>query len=199
MDYLCLDFEGVLIPEIWQEVSKATGIEALMLTTQDLESYEELMNIRLKSVAENNISIHDIIEIVSNMEPMDGAANFLSWARDNFQVSIVSDTFYELCWPLVRKLNYPNLICHHLELNGSEIIGYKLKQDNNKQKVIKAIKETMKFKVFAAGDSYNDINMLNTADQGFFFQAPAHIKEKYPHLESIQDHNELKSKLENYL
>ena len=199
LDYLCLDFEGVLIPEIWQEVSKATGIEALMLTTQDLESYEELMNIRLKSVAENNISIHDIIEIVSNMEPMDGAANFLSWARDNFQVSIVSDTFYELCWPLVKKLNYPHVICHHLELNGSEIIGYKLKQDNNKQKVIKAIKETMKFKVFAAGDSYNDINMLNTADQGFFFQAPAHIKEKYPHLETIQDHNELKNKLENYL
>ena len=90
------------------------------------------------------------------------------------------------------------MICHHLELNGSEIIGYKLKQDNNKQKVIEAIK-TMKFKVFAAGDSFNDINMLNTADQGFFFQAPSHIKEKYPHLETIKDHNELKSKLEKYL
>ena len=91
MDYLCLDFEGVLIPEIWQEVSKATGIEDLMLTTQDLESYEELMDIRLKLVADNNIKFHDIIEIVEKMEPMDGAADFLSWARDNFQVSIVSD------------------------------------------------------------------------------------------------------------
>lgn len=199
LDYLCLDFEGVLIPEIWQEVSKATGIEDLMLTTQDLESYEELMDIRLKLVSENNITIHDIMEIVEKMEPMDGAADFLSWARDNFQVSIVSDSFYELCWPLVRKLNFPHLICHHLELNGSEITGYKLKQDNNKQKVIEAIKETMKFKVFAAGDSYNDINMLNTADQGFFFQAPSHIKEKYPQLETIEDHNELKNKLENYL
>ncbi len=139
------------------------------------------------------------MEIVENMEPMDGAADFLSWARDNFQVSIVSDTFYELCWPLVRKLNYPHVVCHHLEINGSEIVGYRLKQDNNKQKVIEAIKETMKFKVFAAGDSYNDINMLNTADLGFFFQAPPHIKEKYPHLETIQDHIELKSRLEKYL
>ena len=89
MDYLCLDFEGVLIPEIWQEVSKATGIEDLMLTTQDLESYEELMDIRLKLVSDNNITIHDIMEIVEKMEPMDGAADFLNWARDNFQVSIV--------------------------------------------------------------------------------------------------------------
>jgi len=199
LNYLCLDFEGVLIPEIWQEVSRATGIDDLMLTTQDLESYEELMDIRLKLVSENNIKLHDILGIVEKMEPMDGAADFLSWARDNFQVSIVSDTFYELCWPLVQKLDYPHLICHHLELNGSEITGYKLKQDNNKQKFIEAIKETMKFKVFAAGDSYNDINMLNTADQGFFFQAPSHIKEKYPHLKTIKDHNELKSKLEDYL
>ena len=142
------------------------------------------MDIRLNLVSDNNITIHDIMEIVEEMEPMEGAADFLSWARQNFQVSIISDTFYELCWPLVRKLNYPHVICHHLELNGSEITGYKLKQDNNKQKVIEAIKETMKFKVFAAGDSYNDINMLNTADHGFFFQAPSHIKEKYPHLET---------------
>ena len=91
MDYLCLDFEGVLIPEIWQEVSKATGIEDLMLTTQDLESYEDLMDIRLKLVSDNNITIYDIMEIVESMQPMDGAADFLSWARDNFQVSIVSD------------------------------------------------------------------------------------------------------------
>ena len=89
MDYLCLDFEGVLIPEIWQEVSKATGIEDLMLTTQDLESYEELMDIRLKLVSDNNITIHDIMGIVEKMEPMDGAADFLSWARDNFQLVIV--------------------------------------------------------------------------------------------------------------
>ena len=92
MDYLCLDFEGVLIPEIWQEVSKVTGIKDLMLTTQDLESYEELMDIRLKLVSDNNITIHDIMEIVEEMEPMEGAADFLSWARQNFQVSIISDT-----------------------------------------------------------------------------------------------------------
>ncbi len=198
MVHLCLDFEGVLIPEIWQCLAKEVGSEELMLTTQDLKSYEELMDLRMKIVNEKNIKLSDIQSIVKKMEPFDGAKEFLDWARSNFQVTIVSDTFYELAWPLVEKLNYPSIICHNMTIEDNEITGYKLRQENNKQKVVEALKQ-LKFKVFASGDSYNDINMLKTADLGIFFQAPDHIKEEYPDLLTASSHDELKSILKNNL
>ena len=191
MNYLCLDFEGVLIPEIWQYVAEATDSKDLMLTTQDLKDYDELMQLRMNVVNEKNIKLSDIQEIVKTMEPFEGAENFLSWARANFQVSIVSDTFYELAWPLVEKLNFPNIICHHLIVEKDKISGYELRQENNKQKVIEALK-SLNFKVFAAGDSYNDINMLSNADLGIFFQAPEHIKAEFPNLRTADTHEELK-------
>ena len=184
MNYLCLDFEGVLIPEIWQYVAEATDSKDLMLTTQDLKDYDELMQLRMNVVNEKNIKLSDIQEIVKTMEPFEGAENFLSWARANFQVSIVSDTFYELAWPLVEKLNFPNIICHHLIVEKDKISGYELRQENNKQKVVEALK-SLNFKVFAAGDSYNDINMLSNADLGIFFQAPEHIKAEFPNLRTL--------------
>ena len=191
MNYLCLDLEGVLIPEIWQYVAEATDSKDLMLTTQDLKDYDELMQLRMNVVNEKNIKLSDIQEIVKTMEPFEGAENFLSWARANFQVSIVSDTFYELAWPLVEKLNFPNIICHHLIVEKDKISGYELRQENNKQKVIEALK-SLNFKVFAAGDSYNDINMLSNADLGIFFQAPEHIKAEFPNLRTADTHEELK-------
>ena len=198
MDFLCLDFEGVLIPEIWQYVAKETNSEELMLTTQDLKDYDELMKLRMKVVNEKNIELSDIQEIVSTMEPFEGAQDFLEWARSNFQVSIVSDTFYELAWPLVQKLNFPTIICHHLNIENDRIMGYELRQDNNKQKVIEALK-SLKYKVFAAGDSYNDVNMLKTSDVGIFFQAPEHIKNEFPELLTATSYDELKSTLCKYL
>ena len=123
MNYLCLDFEGVLIPEIWQYVAEATDSKDLMLTTQDLKDYDELMQLRMNVVNEKNIKLSDIQEIVKTMKPFEGAEKFLSWARANFQVSIVSDTFYELAWPLVEKLNFPNIICHHLIVEKDKISG----------------------------------------------------------------------------
>ena len=198
MNFLCLDFEGVLIPEIWQYVAKETNSEELMLTTQDLKNYDELMALRMKVVKEKNIKLSDIHEIVRSMEPFEGAADFLKWSRQNFQVSIVSDTFYELAWPLVEKLNFPSIICHHLKVNNDLIIDYSLRQKNNKQKVIEALK-SLQFKVLAAGDSYNDINMLQTADKGIFFQAPDHIKEEYPKLLTAENHEELKAHLLEYV
>ncbi len=197
MNFLCLDFEGVLIPEIWQYVAKETNSQELMLTTQDLKDYDELMSLRMKVVNEKNIKLSDIHEIVRSMEPFNGAKDFLKWARQNFQVSIVSDTFYELAWPLVEKLGYPTLICHHMKIKNDQIINYSLRQRNNKQKVIEALK-SLKFKVLAAGDSYNDINMLQTADKGIFFQAPKHIKEEYPNLLTAENHEELKTLLIEY-
>ena len=198
MDFLCLDFEGVLIPEIWQYVAKETNSEELMLTTQDLKDYDELMQLRMKVVNEKNIKLSDIQEIVSTMDPFEGAHDFLNWARSNFQVSIVSDTFYELAWPLVQKLDFPTIICHHLNIENDKIMGYELRQDNNKQKVIESLK-SLKYKIFSAGDSYNDINMLKTSDVGIFFQAPEHIKNEFPELLTATSHDELKSILSKHL
>ena len=198
MVHLCLDFEGVLIPEIWQCLAKEVDSEELMLTTQDIKSYEELMDLRMKIVNEKNIKLSDIQSIVKKMEPFDEAKEFLDWARSNFQVTIVSDTFYELAWPLVEKLGFPSIICHNMTIKDDVITGYKLRQENNKQKVVQALKQ-LKFKVFASGDSYNDINMLREADLGIFFQAPDHIKEEYPDLLTASSHDELKSILERNL
>lgn len=197
MNFLCLDFEGVLIPEIWQYVAKETNSEELMLTTQDLKDYDELMSLRMKVVNEKNIKLSDIQEIVRTMEPFEGAQEFLGWARQNFQVSIVSDTFYELAWPLVEKLNFPTIICHHLEIKNDQIVSYSLRQNNNKQKVVEALLN-LKYKVLAAGDSYNDINMLQTADKGIFFQAPKHIKDEFPNLLTADNHEDLKAHLIEY-
>ena len=196
MKFLCLDFEGVLIPEIWQRVAKETNSEELMLTTQDLKNYDELMALRMKIVNEKNIKLSDIQEIVRSMNPFEGAKDFLEWAKQNFQVSIISDTFYELAWPLVEKLNYPTIICHHLEIKNDRIIDYSLR--HNKQKVIEALL-SLNFGVLAAGDSYNDIDMLQTADTGIFFQAPDHIKEEFPDLLIADNHEELKAHLLEYI
>ena len=196
MKFLCLDFEGVLIPEIWQYVAKETNSEELMLTTQDLKNYDELMALRMKVVNEKNIKLSDIQEIVRSMEPFEGAKDFLEWAKQNFQVSIISDTFYELAWPLVEKLNYPTIICHHLEIKDDRIIDYSLR--HNKQKVIEALL-SLNFGVLAAGDSYNDIDMLQTVDAGIFFQAPDHIKEEFPDLLIADNHEELKAHLLEYI
>ena len=198
MEHICLDLEGVLVPEIWAEVAKHTGEDKFKLTTQDLKDYSELMDMRMDLVKSLKISMKDINAIVASMEPFEGAKEFLDWVRDNFQLTIVSDSFYELAWPLIRKLGTPSINCHYLEIEDGELVGYKLRQSNNKQKVVQALKE-MKFKVFASGDSYNDINMLNTADLGIFFQAPKHIKEEYPHLLTASSHNELKKILEEYI
>ena len=196
MKFLCLDFEGVLIPEIWQYVAKETNSEELMLTTQDLKNYDELMALRMKVVNEKNIKLSDIQEIVRSMNPFEGAKDFLEWAKQNFQVSIISDTFYELAWPLVEKLNYPTIICHHLKIKNDRIIDYSLR--HNKQKVIEALL-SLNFGVLAAGDSYNDIDMLQTADTGIFFQAPDHIKEEFPDLLIADNHEELKAHLLEYI
>ena len=196
MKFLCLDFEGVLIPEIWQYVAKETNSEELMLTTQDLKDYDDLMALRMKVVNEKNIKLSDIQEIVRGMEPFEGAKEFLKWSKQHFQVSIISDTFYELCWPLVEKLNYPTIICHHLEIKDDKIVDYSLR--HNKKKVIEALLN-LNFGVLAAGDSYNDIDMLQTADKGIFFQAPNHIKKEFPDLLTADNHEELKAHLLEYI
>ena len=191
MEHICLDLEGVLVPEIWAEVAKHTGEDKFKLTTRDLKDYSELMDMRMELVRSLNLNMKDINAIVDSMEPFEGAREFLDWVRDNFQLTIVSDSFYELAWPIIRKLGTPSINCHYLDIQDDELMGYKLRQSNNKQKVVQALKE-MQFTVFASGDSYNDIQMLNEADYGVFFQAPEHIKDEFPDIDVVNSHTELK-------
>jgi len=191
MEYICLDLEGVLVPEIWAEVAKFTGQEKFNLTTQDVKDYSELMDMRMDLVEEMNISIKDIQSVVDKIEPFKGAREFIDWARDNFQVTIVSDSFYQLAWPLIKKLGTPSIICHHLEIEGENLKGYSLRQPDNKKKVVQAIK-ALNYRVFAAGDSYNDVQMLTEADLGVFFQAPKHIRDEYSSINVVENHADLK-------
>ena len=191
MEYVCLDLEGVLVPEIWAEEAKFTGQEKFNLTTQDVKDYSELMDMRMSLVEEMNISIKDIYSVVDKIEPFQGAREFIDWARDNFQVTIVSDSFYQLAWPLIKKLGTPSIICHHLEIEGEKLTGYSLRQPQNKKRVVEAFK-ALNYRVFAAGDSYNDIQMLTEADLGVFFQATKHIRDEYSNISGVENHTELK-------
>ena len=196
MEYVCLDLEGVLVPEIWSEVAKFTGEDKFNLTTQDIKDYSELMDMRMGLVEVMDISISDIQAVVHKMEPFEGAKEFMDWARDNFQVTIVSDTFYQLAWPLIKKLGTPSIICHHLEIEGEKLKGYSLRQLENKKRVVQTFK-ALKYRVFAAGDSYNDIQMLTEADLGVFFQAPEHIKNEFPKINCVENYVELKKVFSN--
>ena len=194
MEHVWLDLEGVLIPEIWAEVAAYTGEDQFKLTTQDLKDYSELMDMRIDLVRSIGLTFPEIQNLVDKMEPFEGARDFIDWVRDNFQLTIVSDSFYELAWPLLRKLGTPSINCHYLNIEGSELKGYTLRQLENKKKVIKSLKD-MKFKVFASGDSYNDIQMLQEADLGVFFQAPKHIREEFQEIGGVESHQELKELL----
>ncbi len=196
MEYVCLDLEGVLVPEIWSEVAKFTGEDKFNLTTQDIKDYSELMDMRMGLVEAMDISISDIQAVVHKMEPLEGAKEFMDWARDNFQVTIVSDTFYQLAWPLIKKLGTPSIICHHLEIEGEKLKGYSLRQLENKKRVVQTFR-ALKYRVFAAGDSYNDIQMLTEADLGVFFQAPEHIKNEFPKINCVENYVELKKVFSN--
>ena len=191
MEYVCLDLEGVLVPEIWSEVAKFTGEDKFSLTTRDIKNYSELMDMRMELVNSIHLSMKDINQVVEGMEPLEGAKEFIDWVRDNFQITIVSDSFYQMAWPLIRKLGTPPIICHHLEIEGDKLKGYKLRQEKNKKRVVQALKE-LKYKVFASGDSYNDIEMLTEADFGVFFKAPQHIRAEYDHIRGVESYSELK-------
>ena len=194
MEHVCLDLEGVLIPEIWAEVAKYTGENQFNLTTQDLKDYSELMDMRIELVKSIGLSFSEIQSLVEQMEPFEGAREFVDWVRDNFQLTIVSDSFYELAWPLIRKLGTPSINCHYLQIENNELIGYELRQLENKKKVVQSLRN-MKFKVFASGDSYNDIQMLQEADMGVFFQAPKHIRDEFKEIGGVESHADLKNLL----
>ncbi len=189
-----MDLEGVLIPEVWQAVAAATGVEALQKTTRDIPVYDELMQYRLNILREHDITLSYIEAQIDTLDPLPGAYDFLSWARQRFQVAIISDTFYEFAAPLMAKLDQPLLLCHRLQVEGDHIVDYKIRQPDPKRCSVQAFK-SLNYKVFAAGDSFNDVTMLDEADHGFFFQAPANVCEQFPQYPRAATYAELQALL----
>ena len=191
----CLDLEGVLLPEIWIKFAEKTGVEELKLTTRDIPDYDELMNKRLSILKQNDFKLSDIKDVISTLEPLEGAIEFHQWLRSEFQVIILSDTFYQFVSPLMKKLDYPTLFCHQLVIdNNNSISGYKLRQANGKQEAVKVL-QSLNFKVVAAGDSYNDIGMLKQADMGILFDPPKNVIDDYPQFPVSNSYEDFKIKL----
>tara|TARA_A100000164_G_scaffold377152_1_gene415736 strand:- start:638 stop:1249 length:612 start_codon:yes stop_codon:yes gene_type:complete len=197
MNVLCLDLEGVLIPEIWQAVAVSTGVDGLQKTTRDIPIYDDLMSYRLRLLDQNRITLSHIQKDIEKMEPLPGAIDFLGWAKERFQVAIISDTFYEFAMPLIVKLGAPMLLCHHLLLDGDKIVGYRLRQNDPKRCSVRAFK-SLDLKVVAAGDSFNDVSMLQEANAGFFFKAPKAVIDQYPGYELADNYEDLKTLVETW-
>ena len=196
MDVLCLDLEGVLVPEVWQAVAHATEVEGLLKTTRDIPVYEDLMKYRLELLEQHDITLSDVQEQIAKLEPLPGAYEFLQWARLHFQVAIISDTFYEFAAPLMAQLNQPFLLCHKLTVEKDRITGFKLRQPDPKRCSVKAFK-SLDLRVVAAGDSFNDVSMLEEADLGIFFQAPDNVRELYPQYTLARNYDELRDLIVN--
>jgi phosphoserine/homoserine phosphotransferase len=191
---VCLDLEGVLVPEIWVNFAVKTGIEELKVTTREMPDYDALMMRRLKILDEHGLTLADIQAVIQAMGPLEGAAEFVAWLRERTQVIILSDTFYEFAHPLMRQLGYPTIFCNQLDIapNG-QIVNYKLRQPNQKKHAVAALKH-LNFRVMAAGDAYNDTAMLAEAHAGFFFRPPDHLPKEFPQFPVTHTYDELQAR-----
>ncbi|MDA3788552.1 MAG: bifunctional phosphoserine phosphatase/homoserine phosphotransferase ThrH [Desulfobacula sp.] len=199
MKILVADVEGVFLPEIWINVAKKTGIEELKLTTRDISDYNVLMKKRLSLLKKNNLKIQDIKNVIATLEPLEGALDILNWIRENSQIILLSDTFEEFAKPLMAKLNYPTLLCHNLTIDkNGNITDYNLRIENQKKEAVKALK-AMNYHVIAFGDSYNDIGMIQEADQGFFFSPPESVIMDFPDIPVTRNYSELKTMITSLL
>ncbi len=188
----CLDLEGVLLPEIWIKFAEKTGIEELKLTTRDIPDYDELMRGRLSILKQKNLKIKDIQDVITTLSPLDGAVDFLNWLKSEFQVIILSDTFYQFAGPLMKQLSYPTLFCHNLIINDEGVIvDYKLRQQDQKTKAVKAL-QGLNLQVISAGDSYNDTGMLQQADGGILFCPPQRVIDEFPQFPVARNYEEFK-------
>lgn len=193
MEIVCLDMEGTLTPEIWEQVASNTGIESLNKTTRDIPNYSELMDYRLDIMDEHKITLADIQEAVDQLELLPGALDFLNNVRKNFQIAILSDTFHEFASPLMKKLGYPLLLCHSLTISEDKcVLDYHLRNKEAKKQAIKGF-QAMGYRCFAAGDSYNDIQMFEVAEKGFFINAPSKISNSYPEITAFDNYNDLEN------
>jgi phosphoserine/homoserine phosphotransferase len=176
MDLVCLDLEGVLLPEIWVNIALKTNIDELKLTTRDISDYGELMKQRIDVLYKKNIKMSDILKVIETISPLEGAVELVNKVRENFQLIILSDTFYQFVMPIMKKINMPTIFCHNLIIDGNGFISsYKLRQSDSKRNAVIRFKE-LNFRVIASGDSYNDLGMLKEADRGILFCPPDKIK-----------------------
>ncbi len=192
----CLDLEGVLVPEIWINVAERTGIEALRRTTRDEPDYDVLMRGRLKILEQHKLGIRDIQRVIAELDPLEGAREFLDWLRERFQVVVLSDTFYQFAEPLMRKLGFPTLFCHDLEIDESgRITDYRLRMSDQKRESVTHLRE-LNFRTIAAGDSYNDTSMLAVADAGILFRPPDNVVAEFPQYPVTRTYDELRREFE---
>jgi phosphoserine / homoserine phosphotransferase len=185
-----LDMEGVLTPEIWIAVAGTTGIPELRRTTRDEPDYDKLMRYRIEILDHHGIKLSQIQEVIGTLKPLPGCKEFLDELRSLVQVIILSDTFEQFAQPLMKQLNWPTLFCHRLIVKDDRITGYELRQPNQKQKSVAALK-SLNYHVIAAGDSYNDTAMLGEANAGFLIHAPDKVKSEFPQFKAVESHAEL--------
>ncbi|MBK8277422.1 MAG: bifunctional phosphoserine phosphatase/homoserine phosphotransferase ThrH [Nitrospira sp.] len=191
---VCLDLEGVLVPEIWINVALKTGIDELKVTTREMPDYDQLMKQRMGILDRHGLKIGEIQAVIAEMGPLEGAIDFLGWLRERGQVVILSDTFYQFAQPLMRQLGFPTLFCNQLDIDPQgRIVNYHMRMENPKKQAVASLK-ALNFFTVAAGDSYNDIGMLREADKGFFFRPPDHLPKEFPAFPVTQSYGELQQR-----
>ena len=191
MDLVCFDMEGTLTPEIWEQVASDSGLQELNKTTRDIPSYSDLMDYRLEIMTKHNIKLANVIAAAEKLDLLDGALDFLNEVRNNFQIVILSDTFHEVALPLMKKMGYPLLLCHTLDVDDEgNIKGYKLRNDKAKKQAVLGF-QAMGYRCLAVGDSFNDLQMFEVADHGFFINAPESISTTRPNIPSFNNYSDL--------
>ena len=192
MYMVCCDLEGVLVPEVWINVARWTGIDELKLTTRDIVDYNALMKRRLEILKQHGITINDIQKVISLLELMPGALDFVNWLHGRVQMVVVSDTFREFADPLLEKIGWPVLFCHHLTIDkDGNITDFNLRQTEAKKKVVEAL-QNLNFKVIAIGDSYNDITMLRQAELGILYRPPQNVIDDNQDIKAVASYSQLK-------
>ena len=191
MNIVCLDLEGVLVPEIWIAFAEETGIPELKKTTRDEPDYDKLMNYRLKILKEHGLGLKEIQETIAKIDPMPGAKEFLDELRSITQVIIISDTFTQFASPLMKKLGMPTIFCNTLEVaENGEITGFKMRCEKSKLTTVKAL-QSIGYDTIASGDSHNDIGMIEASKAGFLFRSTEQIKKDYPQYPAFEEYDEL--------
>ena len=199
MEIICLDLEGVLVPEIWIAFSEKTGIPELRITTREEPDYDKLMKYRMNILREHNLTLKDIQDVIATIRPLEGAREFLDKVREITQVVILSDTFTEFAKPLMRQLGWPTILCNSLIVDEKGMLtGMRLRQQDGKRKAIDGFR-SMNFRTFAAGDSYNDLTMIRKADKGCLFRAPANILKEEPDLKLCTTYDEFFAEIKAFV
>ena len=199
MNIVCLDLEGVLVPEIWIAFAEETGIPKLKRTTRDEPDYDKLMNYRINILKEHGLGLKEIQETIAKIDPMPGAKEFLDELREITQVIIISDTFTQFAGPLMKKLGYPTIFCNSLEVaEDGEVTGFKMRIENSKLTTVKAL-QSIGYDTIASGDSHNDLGMIKASKAGFLFRSTDEIKKEYPELPAFETYDELMAAIKEAL